>query len=255
MLDLQIGLILNRISTDASLRANTIILFTSDHGEFGGSHGMSGKTGALYDEGIHVPLSIWRPYALQDPQKPAWYSGTRAAPCSAVDFCPLILTLASGSENWRQTAALAHLKTRQSLAGIMAQNQPASLARPFTLSTCYEFVGDEEFTAQTSAQHHVTAYRDVGGKYVQYSYWQLCTDTVDSTQAQFVKFYDYARGNTAELGNDALSSPSAATYAQACNAATVKEFVVPPPGLAVPYGNALTNFLNYVNLRNGSCQT
>jgi arylsulfatase A-like enzyme len=255
MVDLQIGLILNRIWTDASLRANTIILFTSDHGEFAGAHGMSGKTGALYDEGIHIPLSVWLPYAVQDPQKAAQYSGTRGNVCSAVDFCPLILTLASGSENWRQTAALAHLKTRQSLAGIMSQNQAASLARSFTLSTCQEFVGDEEFTGQTSGQHHVIAYRDTGGKYVRYSYWQSCTDTVDSTQAQFTEFYDYARGNTAELGNDVPSSPSAATYAQSFTNAVAKEFVVPPPGLSVPYGNALTNFLSYVRQRDSSCQT
>lgn len=43
------------------LMDNTIIVFTSDHGELHGSHGLKGKGGMMYDHNIHVPLTIVHP--------------------------------------------------------------------------------------------------------------------------------------------------------------------------------------------------
>ena len=40
------------------MSGNTVILFTSDHGEYGGSHGMRGKGASAYEEAIHVPLYV-----------------------------------------------------------------------------------------------------------------------------------------------------------------------------------------------------
>lgn len=40
---------------------NTIIVFTSDHGELLGSHALKGKGGMMYDNNIHVPLIIVHP--------------------------------------------------------------------------------------------------------------------------------------------------------------------------------------------------
>jgi arylsulfatase len=40
---------------------NTIIVFTSDHGEMHGSHGLKGKGGFIYENNIHVPLHIIHP--------------------------------------------------------------------------------------------------------------------------------------------------------------------------------------------------
>ncbi len=40
---------------------NTIIVFTSDHGETQGSHGLRGKGGFIYENNIHVPLIICHP--------------------------------------------------------------------------------------------------------------------------------------------------------------------------------------------------
>lgn len=40
---------------------NTIIIFTSDHGEMHGSHGLKGKGGFIYENNIHVPLIILHP--------------------------------------------------------------------------------------------------------------------------------------------------------------------------------------------------
>ncbi len=43
------------------LDENTIVVFTSDHGEMGGAHGMRGKGPMAYEEAIHVPLIISHP--------------------------------------------------------------------------------------------------------------------------------------------------------------------------------------------------
>lgn len=40
---------------------NTIIVFTADHGEMQGSHGLKGKGGFIYENNIHVPLIIYHP--------------------------------------------------------------------------------------------------------------------------------------------------------------------------------------------------
>ncbi len=56
-LDDGIGRILLSLD-DLDLRRNTIIVFTSDHGDFMGEHGMSVKGGLFYDCLVRVPLVI-----------------------------------------------------------------------------------------------------------------------------------------------------------------------------------------------------
>ena len=41
--------------------ANTVVVFTSDHGEYGASHGLRGKGASAYEEGIRVPLLVKDP--------------------------------------------------------------------------------------------------------------------------------------------------------------------------------------------------
>lgn len=43
------------------LRDDTVIVFTADHGEMGGAHGLRGKGPFAYEESIHVPLIISHP--------------------------------------------------------------------------------------------------------------------------------------------------------------------------------------------------
>ena len=40
---------------------NTIIIFTSDHGEMAGAHGLKGKGNFMYDDNIHVPFILYHP--------------------------------------------------------------------------------------------------------------------------------------------------------------------------------------------------
>lgn len=69
---------------DAGHLDDTIVVFTSDHGELCGAHGLRGKDATFYDEAIRVPLMIRMPYASICPKE---------APvlCSSIDVVPTIL--------------------------------------------------------------------------------------------------------------------------------------------------------------------
>ena len=71
--------------TDSGMLENTIIVFTSDHGEMHGSHGLKGKGGFLYDNCVHVPLCIVHPD----------YEGGRrvSALTSHLDLAPTLVDL------------------------------------------------------------------------------------------------------------------------------------------------------------------
>lgn len=59
-MDLQITNLLNELD-NLGLTDRTIIVFTSDHGEAAGAHGLHGKGPFAYEEGIHIPLIVSHP--------------------------------------------------------------------------------------------------------------------------------------------------------------------------------------------------
>ena len=76
--------ILNDLQT-SGLLDNTVIIFTADHGEMQGSHGLKGKGGFLYENNIHVPLVIVHP-GIEGGQ-------TVSALTSHVDLAPTLVDL------------------------------------------------------------------------------------------------------------------------------------------------------------------
>lgn len=74
---------LNRLD----LSDNTILVFTSDHGEMAGAQGIFGK-GVMYEESLHVPLIV---------RAPGQSNGSRNNhPVSTVDLMPTLLDYAGG---------------------------------------------------------------------------------------------------------------------------------------------------------------
>ena len=59
--DEQIGRVLGALGSRPQVAANTVVVFTSDHGEYGASHGLRGKGAGAYEEGISVPLIVYDP--------------------------------------------------------------------------------------------------------------------------------------------------------------------------------------------------
>lgn len=58
--DLQLASLLNELEA-LDLEENTVVIFTADHGEMAGSHGLRGKGPFAYKESVHVPLYVVHP--------------------------------------------------------------------------------------------------------------------------------------------------------------------------------------------------
>ncbi len=85
-LDAAIGRLLSALER-LGMCDNTLVVFTSDHGEMAGAHGLFGK-GMMYEEALHVPLLI---------RAPAQSVGSRTNfPVSTIDFMPTLLDYAGG---------------------------------------------------------------------------------------------------------------------------------------------------------------
>lgn len=59
-MDLQLANILHELD-ELGLSDRTIVVFTADHGEMAGAHGLHGKGPFAYEENIHIPLTVSHP--------------------------------------------------------------------------------------------------------------------------------------------------------------------------------------------------
>ena len=84
LIDRSVGKILTALE-ESGQADNTIIVFTSDHGEMVGDHGILGKT-VLYEESVRVPLLIHVPW-LSDQQR------VIGGNISHIDLVPTLLDL------------------------------------------------------------------------------------------------------------------------------------------------------------------
>jgi arylsulfatase A-like enzyme len=99
MVDEEIGRILDALDA-AGLTDDTLIIFTSDHGEMLTDHGLLLKGPALYEGAVRVPLVLHWPRAL-----PA--GAHRTALASLVDLPATILHAAGRAESsWNQGVSL-----------------------------------------------------------------------------------------------------------------------------------------------------
>jgi arylsulfatase A-like enzyme len=196
--DRHIGSVLRTLESRPEVAANTVIVFTSDHGEYGGSHGLRGKGAGLYEEAIRVPLIVKDPRGVLT-RAPAQ---ARTQLTSSVDVAPLLLTIATGSNDWRRDSHYAHLAGRLDLASILAD--PAAAGRPYVLHATDEIV--TEFALEPYASRaplHVVGLRTPAAKYGRYSYWRAAG--IDPlSQGEETELYDYrTQGGRLEISNDA----------------------------------------------------
>jgi arylsulfatase A-like enzyme len=199
--DRQIGRVLAKLAARPEVSGNTVILFTSDHGEYGGSHGMRGKGASAYEEAIHVPLYVSDRRGVAT----AATGVPRNQLTSSVDIVPLLLSIATGSNAWRAESSLKHLAGRADLAAICADAQAPG--RPWVLHATdedvTEFAGDLH---DAEAPRHVVALRTDQGKLGLYSNWGQESIEAEPT-GQEVECYDYSSDvGQAELANVAGSS-------------------------------------------------
>jgi arylsulfatase A-like enzyme len=137
--DRSVELLLQELE-DLGLADNTVVVFTSDHGELCGAHGMHGKGATAFGEQLHVPLII---------SHPATRGGTKCkAVTSHLDLAPTIIGL-TGIDNAKTRQVTRDLKGKDFSQLLKAPEQATTDAvRPASLY-CYNMFlyVDAEFIA------------------------------------------------------------------------------------------------------------
>jgi len=201
-IDIQITRVLDALDKRPDVRDNTIIVFLADHGEYLGAHGLCGKGYALYDEAIKIPLIVKDPTGRWAKQPEV----VRQQLASMVDIHGLMLTLATGGNDWRAKPQFSHLRNRLDIGAIL-QN-PRAAGRDYVLHTCDELPPLPHLPKAGVAPNHIVGMRTASAKLGIYSDWQPDTANVIPEGQQF-ELYDYnTQGGRAELDNAASSKPA-----------------------------------------------
>ena len=281
--DYHIGRVLNSLNA-SSFASSTIIMFTSDHGDYGGSHNLHTKGGALYDESINVPLYISFP-RMRPPFAPAITGRIRPFVCSSVDIFPLLYTLALGNSAWRNNPAdpYNYLSGRECILDAILSTAPQQRRlspfpnsngvgyQPYILHTTDEYPTATIPGTTTAQPSHAIAYRTVdttvttaaggstfygGAKLGMYSYWPCGATTPDPAKPQQFEFYNYTAGNFGEIGNSALTSPTQldalpTQYLSAYNSAAPTELYVQYSQVQSAAQTAKTTYFGFIKTLGG----
>jgi arylsulfatase A-like enzyme len=185
--DQHIGTVMQALHSRPELAANTIVLFTSDHGEYGGSHGMRGKGAAVYEEAIRVPLIVKDLRAgrrlTAAPRRP------RTGLTSSVDLAPMLLSIATESNSWRKDPRYSHIAHRHDMLGML--QKPHAPGRTHILHASDEIVTEYAIKPYAAdAPLHIAAIRTPKAKLALYSNWLPGTVKV-TTAGQESELYDY----------------------------------------------------------------
>ncbi|WP_039889847.1 sulfatase-like hydrolase/transferase [Mycobacterium xenopi] len=241
--DTLIGRVIDKLVAHPEIDRNTVVVFTSDHGEYAGSHGLRGKGAAAYEEAIRVPLYLRDPRGQLTP-KPG---DTRTQLTSSVDLAPLLLSIGYGGNGWRAEPRYAYLADRADLAAI-AKN-PAAHGRPWIAHVTDDMSVEEMTTLlkspntravfgpselptdiPTSAPSHILAVRTRDAKLATYSYWKPGGMDVDTSRPIEREFYDYStRLGAQEVDNQAGRNPKEAGLQELLDHKVLAEVRAPLP--------------------------
>jgi len=221
--DHQIGDVMRALHSNPAVAANTVVVFTSDHGEYGASHGLRGKGAAVYEEAIRVPLLVKDPRRVltRSPHIP------RTQLTSSVDVAPLLLTIAAGDGAWRRDGHYAHLADRLDLAPLLRDADAPG--RDHILHVTDEIV--TEFAGELyNAPLHIVSLRTAQAKYAIYSNWAP-GGTEPLSSGEDSELYDYSTAaGRLELDNTAGRSPLEGALRAALEQALDGELAAPLPG-------------------------
>ncbi len=191
-----IGQILQAVAAlPSSVLNNTIIVFTSDHGDYAGAHGfLSGKVGALYDEAYHVPLIVVDPSGRHTGDVDVLRQGLT----SSVDLLPLLVSIGYGGRSWL-TGNLGQIYgERHDLLAMLRSAQAPG--RQYVLLATDEAV--PSYYNFNDSPTHLVGVRTQGLKLGVYANWQRGTAQIADDSTLETEFYDYATpAGQAELDN------------------------------------------------------
>jgi arylsulfatase A-like enzyme len=238
--DRHIGSVMATLHSRPEVAANTVVLFTSDHGEYGASHGLRGKGAGAYEEALRVPLLVkdLRGKLTAFPQT------VRQQLTSSVDVAPLLLTLATGSNDWRHEQHYSHIAERADLAAMLSD--PQAPGREYVLHATDETV--TEFAIEPYAANaplHVVAMRTPEAKFALYSHWP--EEGIDPlSEGEEAELYDYStHSGRLELHNSAEHTPLEASMRAQWQKAFVHELRQPLPArLEAAHGRGFADYFS-----------
>ena len=108
-MDDAVGRVLNKVK-ELGLEENTTIIFTTDHGDMGGSHRMIDKHYVLYEDVTHVPMIIKAPGRTKAGQHVEGFT------CHAIDIAPTML-------DWMGVETPEHIQGRSLWPMIAGENE------------------------------------------------------------------------------------------------------------------------------------
>ena len=160
---------------DNGMLDNTVIVFTADHGEMQGSHGLKGKGGFMYENNIHVPLIIVHPD----------FEGGRtvSAVTSHVDLAPTFVDIAALPDE--QKAEIAAGLPGRSLLPLM--DGSAERVRDASLF-CYEMLSMTALQFGRDAEGKTTYSFDVNARGM--------VRGITTEQYKFVRYFSPVDFNT-----------------------------------------------------------
>ncbi|OMB99885.1 sulfatase [Mycobacterium sp. NS-7484] len=264
--DAQIGRVLDILSARPEVDDNTVVVFTSDHGEYAGSHGLRGKGAAVYEESIRVPLYIRDPFGHLTPSA----GETRTQLTSTADLAPLLLTIAHGGAGWRSDSRYTYLAGRADVAAIAAD--AGAPGRPW-IAHATDDMSVEEMAAlmksplaqkffgptgsptniPTSAPSHIVAVRTPEAKLGMYTYWKSGSMDIDTSRPRHHELYDYTTDSgIQELDNLAGRSAKQAELQALLDNEVLPELRAPLPDfLDEAQEQGLANMRELAELRGG----
>ncbi len=186
IVDQRIGEVLDALQAlPRAVRDNTVVVFTSDHGEYAGAHGyISGKVGSAYDEAFHVPLIV----SDASGRFTADTGTLRTGLTSSVDLLRLLVTLGNGgSQDWLYGDLATIYGGRLDLSAMLLS--AAAPGRDYVLLATDEIVpGYYNFNHSPG---HIVALRTAQEKLGLYANWIGVTDQIDTGPSLETEFYDY----------------------------------------------------------------
>lgn len=214
ILDKQIGKVLDALSPEVA--RNTVIVFTSDHGDYVGAHGMvAGKTLTMYDEALRVPLIV------KDPTNK--FTGDtnviRDELTSSVDMMPMLVGFAyGGQKTWMQGNYAEMYGERYDMFPILKSSSVKGLeyalfATDETITLSDDFATVPDVDGQRTPIH-ITGIITQQCKLGVYSHWPATT-TIISPNGQEYEYYDYST----TLGQQEVSN----TYSTSTAAPIIKD--------------------------------
>ncbi|SAK90250.1 sulfatase [Caballeronia hypogeia] len=242
IVDSKIGQVID--SLPPAVAKKTIIILTSDHGEYAGAHGLiSGKAGTCYEEAFNVPLIVVDPTGQ--------YNGdidtVRSGLTSSVDLLPMLATIGNGGQRTWMTGDYAQLYgTRHDLVPML--KSATAPGRPYVVFSSDETLPDALNFNQSA--YHIVGVRTDEGKLGTYSNWAPQTTTISGKSD--LEYYDYSteRGRL-ELDNRYRSPAAQALYQRLMSEILPNELQAPLPGSLVAAQNtAQSRYIEYVNLIN-----